>query len=262
MQPLRSSAAFTIVELLVTITVIVILLAMIVPAMDTAVYRAELAACGANLKGIGQGAIMYATDHRRVYPQRLASPDTGWRANRLTGISTQARFDVRSVIRRYIPINLALVDPLCRRVDLESIDSNSSAFSSYNLWFGWQIAGGKRMNRLGDRLTYGDESFSVLAADLDTMHFSQPWTQASHPDDEQLLQSETLRDEITFSIWLRSGSSSRGRIDRNFVMDDLGVSRYDKVLSHNVNVADPRMAPVSARADDADATIRDYLPKR
>src|ERR1043165_1931025 len=52
--------AFTLIELLVVITIIVVLLALLTPALDKAMYQAELAVCGANLRAIANGAIPYA----------------------------------------------------------------------------------------------------------------------------------------------------------------------------------------------------------
>ena len=45
----KSKIAFTLVELLVVITIIVILLVLLAPAMDRAIYQADLLACATNL---------------------------------------------------------------------------------------------------------------------------------------------------------------------------------------------------------------------
>ena len=42
---MRAQSAFTLVELMVVITIIVLLLALMMPALDKAVYQAELASC-------------------------------------------------------------------------------------------------------------------------------------------------------------------------------------------------------------------------
>ena len=60
--------AFTLIELLVVITIIVVLLALLTPAVDRAIYQAELTVCGTRLKGIATGNLAYAADNKRSYP--------------------------------------------------------------------------------------------------------------------------------------------------------------------------------------------------
>ncbi len=56
------SKGYTLIELLVVITIIAVMLALLSPAMDRAIYQAELAVCGANLHGIGLGIGVCAMD--------------------------------------------------------------------------------------------------------------------------------------------------------------------------------------------------------
>src|ERR1043166_7253693 len=112
---MRHRIAFTLIELLVVITIIVILLAILTPAVDRAIYQAELAVCMTNLHGIHIGAQSYAMEHKRYYPKRdiagggeeimqIAAPHP---------LDTRAssQFDLRPAIRGYIELK-ALVDPL------------------------------------------------------------------------------------------------------------------------------------------------------
>ena len=72
--------AFTLIELLVVVTIMVILLALLAPALDQAVYRAELTASAARLKAHASIASVYAMDHGRSYPHRVPVRDgTAWR---------------------------------------------------------------------------------------------------------------------------------------------------------------------------------------
>src|SRR5688500_7719159 len=68
----KSELGFTLVELLVVVAIIVVLLALLAPAMDKAIYHAELATCGANLHGVAGGALMYTMNNKRAYPVREA----------------------------------------------------------------------------------------------------------------------------------------------------------------------------------------------
>src|SRR5438132_646169 len=61
------SSAFTLIELLVVVTIIAVLLALLTPALDRAIYEAELAVCGANNHALGLGVIAYAMDSKRNY---------------------------------------------------------------------------------------------------------------------------------------------------------------------------------------------------
>lgn len=70
-----SAAPFTLVELLVVIATISILAALLLPALQQAVYQARTVACMANLKQVGLGLSLYAEDYRRRYP--VKPPHTG-----------------------------------------------------------------------------------------------------------------------------------------------------------------------------------------
>src|SRR5687767_1042700 len=62
--------AFTLIELLVVVTIIVVLLALLTPALDRAIYVAELALCGTHARGIAVSVQSYAAAHKRFYPYR------------------------------------------------------------------------------------------------------------------------------------------------------------------------------------------------
>src|SRR6266478_4856578 len=82
----RRPQAFTLIELLVVVTIIVVLLALLTPAVDRAIYQAELARCAAQLHGICAGVQVYAAENKRWYPQRHgnnADQNSYWEPNRL-----------------------------------------------------------------------------------------------------------------------------------------------------------------------------------
>src|SRR5688572_2452466 len=111
------STGFTLVELLVVITIIVILLAMLAPAMDTAIYQAQLAVCATNLKGIAPGVTAYAMNNQRRYPDRRTVQNNLW-VNLIK--DNTAATDYRAMVRPYLSVNGNLMCSLVpKKVDIE-----------------------------------------------------------------------------------------------------------------------------------------------
>src|SRR5688572_10349268 len=100
---IRTFRAFTLVELLVVVSVIAILIAMMAPALDKAVYQAELAVCGAQMKGICYGITVYTSDYRRQYPNNPGvEAQAAWQNNKFfaPGQATDANGQDLRVITR------------------------------------------------------------------------------------------------------------------------------------------------------------------
>ena len=73
---MRASRAFTLVELLVTIGVISILAAMLLPALGRAKASAQAITCRNNLRQWGQVTIFYAADNNDFLPPEGDSAPT------------------------------------------------------------------------------------------------------------------------------------------------------------------------------------------
>lgn len=62
MTRFRRDLGFTLIELLIVIAIISLLMAILLPALQQTREQARRALCLANLHGIGQAAVAYATD--------------------------------------------------------------------------------------------------------------------------------------------------------------------------------------------------------
>ena len=65
---LRSLAAFTLLELMLVISIIAILASLLMPAIGTMRQKADSIACASNLRTIGVASQLYLQDHSYIYP--------------------------------------------------------------------------------------------------------------------------------------------------------------------------------------------------
>jgi hypothetical protein len=256
--------AFTLVELLVVITIIIVLLALLVPALDRAVYVAELVVCASQTRNIAMGVTGYAMDHKRSYPDRgnVTSPppyQLGAQPVDLVFAEGEARyFDDRTKLQNYIAMGISghLNCPLTGSIDVAGADPDSWIMSPYALYFGWSFVdpdgwsfanstnSGRRlqgMTRLGSRMQWrGTEgttySFDVLACDDDL--FTTGTGYSTHPNDKGAWENQVVQNggatvlgkgyKVTLSRWF-GPSTGRGLLDLNFALTDGSVTRIDSV---------------------------------
>jgi competence protein ComGC len=265
---MKRATAFTLVELLVVVSIIVVLLAMIAPAMDRAVYQAELAACGANLSAVAKGATAYGPENKRLYPYRPSLADGerpiyigrsgGWTSD----TARNTNLDDRYVFRSHISTK-ALVCPLDGKVDLSVQASRPKTwvYSNYEIYFGWRFKDEKAMARLGDRFEYAGQGYSVLAVDHESFFrdVDVDLFGSTHPDSLGVFWQNVVQDQDnpppynlthggTYSFW-GIVSRARGTVDRNFAFTDLSVTRYDRVVwtfQGASEINDPRMMRIAA----------------
>lgn len=73
----RSSHAFTLVELLVVISIIALLLGLLLPALSRAREASRTSTCASNLRQVGTAMELYADTYRNIYPRSLPLVNPG-----------------------------------------------------------------------------------------------------------------------------------------------------------------------------------------
>ena len=242
---------FTLVELLVVVAIIVVLLALLTPALDQAVYQAELAVCGARLKSLGTAATVYTVDHKRHYPYRRVIERVSGQPTRLA-VANPVNDD-RRLLEGYMSYENYL-DPFLPRTDIAGSHPNTHVFANYSLWYGFRFkeAGHKGMRKVGDRVEWLPQfdtgeplyRFSLLASDPDHVRSGNDWAFTSTPDALGILAPVSLQDtdlggvqmeqagvlKQTLAWWQKQGDARvRGPLDLNYAYEDGSVLRLNDV---------------------------------
>jgi len=258
----NSVGAFSLVELLVVVAIIVILLSLAAVAFDRAIYSANLARCAANLAAIAKGASSYAAENKARYPHR-ASVATDWGFVDLLARDAGNKGgpnDDRPRLRTHIPMD-ALVDPLGGDIkvdDTRTANGVVNLFSyipvggsetgtevlrgNYGLLFSIAFfqKGGAKMARNNERLTIDGRKSTVLAGDGDAisrMAWWNRWAASSHADKDGRMQFQKYDNQgnLMWSEWARINTDGafpnppRGPLDLNYAFKDGSVQRYPDV---------------------------------
>jgi prepilin-type N-terminal cleavage/methylation domain-containing protein len=244
--------AFTLLELLVVITIIVVLLALLTPALDRAIYSAELVSCATRLRAVVSGAQTYALQYQRHYPYRSGGDGNKGPYERFTVRDTV--HDDRPELAEFLALNEHLNDPLAPgEIDIEGSLESSWVILPYDLYFGTRIAGHAAMFRIGDRWswTVPGENNTWRLQRFTTLVSDYSWTTsasngfASHPDSDGILQKDLRQDSTdstglffrttspglvttTLTRWFQPGPQ-RGTVELNYGFADGAVLRFDQL---------------------------------
>ena len=255
-MPRPRSAAFTLVELRVVITIIVVLLSLLTPAMDQAIYRAELAVCSSRLKGIANGMSVYAAQYSRFLPYNKAHANNQtWHGPliQLDSISV----DIRPILSPFLPIQHILFDPMVKPQDIET-DAIPQMYGSYSLWNFWKWlpavdATSRAQRKLGDRFTYNEtrndarftareHRWDILAGDFMRVvnHVTDPtahWTNHPTKDDSAFLHRTAPGAANQFTFWI--SNPKRDLVDYNVIRQDGAVQTLGDLTWNDERLAHP-----------------------
>jgi prepilin-type N-terminal cleavage/methylation domain-containing protein/prepilin-type processing-associated H-X9-DG protein len=95
--------AFTLIEMLVVIAIIALIASMIIPAVNSGLSRAKSASCRSNLRQLGLGFQMYASDYQGRIPFQQKDSGTTWHvevAPYLEGFTNADFYDLAQVDSR------------------------------------------------------------------------------------------------------------------------------------------------------------------
>jgi prepilin-type N-terminal cleavage/methylation domain-containing protein len=294
----RSRCGFTLVEMLVVVSIVTLLAAMLIPAMEKAAYEARLGRCTTQLRGLAMGVTTYAMNQRNHYPMPPDGRGVNHQRDQLSvpGGSGQPDAperwtfrDMRRVVQGYIPLTM-FVCPMAQPVDFshEANGAQTTVLANYALYFGFEYTGSHPdgtpdggLLRVGDRLGFlksapsearRGEYFRILASDLNYIPDGNgpdpQQNQTTHPDYDGRLKNHVFQNQnyydtpfiVTQSRW---GHGQRGDMDACYAYTDASVTLYRDVARRN----DRRFGwvPVwpdgAARVDPVNGRWRAYLPR-
>lgn len=259
--------AFTIVELLVVVGVIIVLVAILLPSLESGRYQAKLAKCATQQKTIGDASRSYAADNLTYYPNRDNGNQWDGDPMMVRWVKGSLNFDQREKFKPYM--NIAVFsDPLMDGPKLDDPkydDPNVTLDQRPNLMGDYAIFGGlhrkskgfQAMERVGQKIEIADWStttanpprrlYNLLTADWDL--YRNGTARANHPDisSPAVMRIRTAGyqpggDNVQSNRWIAGNSASRP-VDLNFGYADGSVKRLSQV-ERKMALTDPRMNAV------------------
>ncbi len=239
----RTSTAFTLVELLAVVTIIVVLLALLAPALDKAVRQAEMTVCSANKHGLTVGVTSYAMDNKRRYPYRQ-HPDTAKSWPWLIANGNGGATDDRPKYRKYMMLNGVFNCPQLPKIDIDG-STATNTFVDTNLWHGFQLRNGttrsRGMMRIGDKLTWDwtegankkQITSTILAGSHYTVNTGTGGLNTTHQGTPTEAYSTTRYQDdpnTGYTLCLYRGVLASAKTsDQTVAFADLSVRKYNEV---------------------------------
>jgi prepilin-type N-terminal cleavage/methylation domain-containing protein len=119
--------AFTLIELLCTVAIIAILLALLLPVIEKGYSRAKRAVCSSNLKNIGVAFSGWAHDHNDLFPMQVSTNSGGTRE---FAAATALNPDVSLTYRHFQAISNELLVPKVLRCPADKLRTAAEDFAS------------------------------------------------------------------------------------------------------------------------------------
>jgi prepilin-type N-terminal cleavage/methylation domain-containing protein len=273
---------FTLVELLVVISIIAVLLSVLMPALSSARNQAKITVCLSSVRQVALGALTYEAQARRL-PSHLweVSIDSFGRSDALPkqvamGL-LNTRYDVRSIYKSFVNVDYFKC-PMVPKWDMpvSKIDSTYNIYSDYFISGGywasikkdqkWSDIVGRKytssvlFTKSSEYWTYGGYKFNVLFGDCLWRKISSNQLRTNHPVKgvaTKFLLSPPNKDKwaeaFYYGIYTKDDEMNRNisKIKSNYIFADGSGS--------TLKGDDPRMVEVLHRRD-TDYSF--YLPHK
>ena len=256
---------FTLIELLVVVAVIAILAAMLLPVLSKTRRQAKMTLCMNNLRELGLGLTMYASDSDDYYPRRTIGEHWLGPRHALFFKPPGLTLDDRPQYASYLNLDITMDCPLSPVGSCASRYDTVTAeiWSAYAMFYGSSYETNQPESavlRIGDRAVYNGKTFDVIAGDFDRRSKAGTICQTSHQDDRFLdfYQCAFPGQYVLGFYWNNQHPGTiRGPIDRTFLRDD--GSTY---ILRRVQQTDYRTTRITDQAGRSatGADFSQYLP--
>jgi len=253
--------AFSLIELLVVVTIITLLISILLPAIRRATFVSKVAACASNLRQVGVGLHAYASDNFTHYPHSvdptpyISVPvylDVTYRpAPKPWLISSRShidgKFDLVPLMKPYYGNDMAGVFT-CPNIANEWNEQSKGRFPwwrtnagtvSYGMMFNLFRSNiiDRPMRRVGERwrqavsgvtqLGTRGQYFDILAMDPASRHVFGPQQRGNHPS------YGAGGEFISIPNGHGTGMLTNGTLNANYLTEGGGVRNYDGIDYRN-----------------------------